>query len=298
MAANPQAAQEPVHATYVEGDMVLYDTLYDNKQRRPVKLANRATGPYRVIGQTKNDVSCRHICTGIVYTFQVDRLTLFTGNMSQAERLALEDADQEVIEAIDGWRGDPSHRRTMEFLVKFRTNAEYTWEAWSENLSASGPFEHYCLRFAALRQLLTELSDYIRDANLQRITAFSPGDDVYVSLRYYNWSYYDQQVDLPNKFGIDYVVKVRYRKWDRGDQTRVETVVPVFGEACYGATPWFVEVWGSRKILLPSMREITTEWFLQYPSCMEFVPLHTRNLAKTRMGATRARLRQDRVQRK
>ena len=51
--------------------------------------------------------------------------------------------------------------------------------------------------------------------NLQRITAFSPGDDVYVSLRYYNWSYYDHQVDLPNKFGIDYVVKVRYRKWDR-----------------------------------------------------------------------------------
>ena len=70
-----------------------------------------------MIGQTKNDVSCRHICTGIVYTFPVDRLTLFTGNVSQAERLALEDADQEVIEAIDGWRGDPSHRRTMEFLV-------------------------------------------------------------------------------------------------------------------------------------------------------------------------------------
>ena len=46
-------------------------------------------------------------------TFQVDRLTLFTGNVSQAERLALEDADQEVIEAIDGWRGDPSHRRTI-----------------------------------------------------------------------------------------------------------------------------------------------------------------------------------------
>ena len=116
------------------------------------------------------------LCTLFKY-----RLTLFTGNMSQAERLALEDADQEVIGAIDGWRGDPSHRRTMEFLVKFRTNAEYTWEAWSENLSASGPFEHYCLRFAALRQLLmmtTELSDYIRDANSQRITAFSPGDDV------------------------------------------------------------------------------------------------------------------------
>ena len=243
MSSNPQAAREPVHATYIEGDLVLYDTLYDKKRRRPVKLANRATGPYRVIGQTKNDVSCRHICTGVVYTFPVERLTLFTGTLSQAERLALEDADQEVIESI-GWRGDPSHRRTMEFFLKFRTNADYTWEPWSEDLSASIPFENYCLRYDALRQLLmttSELADYIRDLNLQKISEVSPGDEVYVSLRYYNWSYHDQQVDLPNKFGIDYVVKVRYSKWDREDQTRIETVVPVFGEACFGATPWFVE---------------------------------------------------------
>ena len=231
----------------------------------------------------------------------MDRLTLFTGNVSQAERLALEDADQEVIEAIDGWRGDPSHRRTIEFLVKFRTNAEYTWEPWSEDLSASIPFENYCVRNDTLRQLLmttTELAAYIRDVNLQGITEVSLGDEVYVSLRYYNWSYYDQQVDLPNKFGIDYVVKVRYRKWDREDHTLIETVVPVFGEACFGSTPWFVESWGSRKILLPTMREITTEWFLQYPSLMGFVPSHTRNLSKTRMEATRARLRQGRLQRK
>ena len=54
--------------------------------------------------------------------------------------------------------------RTMEFLVKLRTNAEYTWEPWSEDLSASIPFENYCVRNDTLRQLLmttTELAAYI-----------------------------------------------------------------------------------------------------------------------------------------
>ena len=74
MAANPQAAQEPVHATYVEGDMVLYDTLYDNKQRRPVKLANRATGPYRVIDKTYFHRNCVHFSSRSVDTVYGERV--------------------------------------------------------------------------------------------------------------------------------------------------------------------------------------------------------------------------------
>jgi hypothetical protein len=51
----------------------------------------------------------------------------------------LEDADQEIIENIDGWRGDPAFRRSMEFFVKFRTNEEYVWLPWSEDFADSVP---------------------------------------------------------------------------------------------------------------------------------------------------------------
>jgi hypothetical protein len=43
--SNPQMSLDPVHAKYVEGDFVMYDSLYTPTKRRSVKLANRAIGP-------------------------------------------------------------------------------------------------------------------------------------------------------------------------------------------------------------------------------------------------------------
>jgi len=117
-------------------------------------LANRATGPYSVIAQTKNDVTCRHMCTGVVHVFPVDRLSLFTVNENQAKCLALEDADQDVIEHIDGWRGDPAFRTSLEFFVKFRTNEDYIWLPWNDDVAESLPYEQYCNRYPCLRPLL------------------------------------------------------------------------------------------------------------------------------------------------
>ena len=184
--SNPQQSLSPVHAVYLEGDFVLYDSLYSKDRRRPVKLANRATGPYSVIAQTKNDVTCRHMCTGVVHVFPVDRLSLFTGNEEQAKRLALEDADQDVIEHIDGWRGDPAFRTTLEFFVKFRTNEDYIWLPWNDDFAESLPYEQYCNRYPCLRPLLMtteELRVYQRNINALPITTMQPGDEVYVSLR-------------------------------------------------------------------------------------------------------------------
>ena len=106
---------------YMEGDFVLYDTLYEQKQRRSVKLANRTKGPFTVIGQVKNDVTCRHLCSGVVHVLPVDRLTLFNGSKENAERLALEDAEQDVIENIDGWKGDST---TSYFAVLCQVPAQ------------------------------------------------------------------------------------------------------------------------------------------------------------------------------
>ena len=219
---------------------------------------------------------------------------MFTGTPDQAERLALEDADQEIIEGIDGWRGDPDQRRTMEFYVKFRTNQDYTWEPWSEDLSASIPFEQYCLRYDMLKRLVKttqEVLEYGRHLNSVPITAVQPDDEVYVSLRYFDLLSYDTRCDLPNRFGVDYVVRMKYTRWDRDDQTRIEGSVPVFGDAVFTLTHWFVECWGARRVLLASMKEITLEYFIQYHSLIDFVPAHTRKTVLRRAEYVRQRFR-------
>ena len=72
----------------------------------------------------------------------VSRLTFFDGSRELAERLALEDAEQDVIEDIDGWKGDPA----QQFYVKLRRNEDYIWEPWSQVFSESVPFEQFCSR--------------------------------------------------------------------------------------------------------------------------------------------------------
>ena len=45
--------------------------------------------------------------------------------------------------------------------------------------------------------------------NLQPIVMVAPGDTVFVSLRYFNYFFYNNGLGLPNKFSIDYVVRVK-----------------------------------------------------------------------------------------
>ncbi len=70
---------------YVVGDCVIYDSLYAPTKRRSVKIANRTIGPFRVIAQVKNDVTCHHLCTGVVNVFfHGEKLKLFTETEEQA----------------------------------------------------------------------------------------------------------------------------------------------------------------------------------------------------------------------
>jgi len=104
------------------------------------------------------------------------------------------------------------------------------------------------------------------------ITAMQPGDEVYVSLRYFNTDAYDTALQFPNKFSVDYVVKMKYTQWDRNDHTKIEGLVLVFGGGRWSLTPFFVEAWGARRVLLPTMYEVTLKDFPMHPELLEFVP--------------------------
>jgi hypothetical protein len=228
----------------------------------------------------------------VIHVLPVDRLSLFVGSDAQAERLALEDAEQDVIESIDGWRGDPSHRTTLEFWVKFRTNSDYVWLPWNEDFADSLPYEQYCLRYDCLKQLLMTvdaLHAHQQELNRTAITLVQPGDEVYVSLRYFDFGAYDSHsFPLPSPHHIDYVVKMRYTQWDRDDHTKIEAIIPVFGDARYSFKPWFVEAWGARRVLLPSMRLVDLAMMSAHEQhLMDFVPSSTRVALRRKLSTHR-----------
>jgi hypothetical protein len=107
---------------YQPGDLVLYDTLYDDKARQSAKLDSRYKGPYEVLRQVKDEVKCRHLALGSIKQLLVERLKLFVGSKDDAFKLAMEDADQFLVNRITAWKGNPAVRTEMEFEVLFSDN--------------------------------------------------------------------------------------------------------------------------------------------------------------------------------
>ena len=62
---------------FQEGDLLLYDLRGPDKDFLPSKLTTPYKGPYVVISQYKNDITCRHANIGTVQVFHVDRVKPF-----------------------------------------------------------------------------------------------------------------------------------------------------------------------------------------------------------------------------
>ena len=76
----------------------------------------------------------------------------------------------------------------------------------------SVPFTQYCSCFDMLRRLFLTTAEVRLEAsalNRQPIVMVAPGDTVFVSLRYFNYFLCNNGLGLPNKFSIDYVVRVK-----------------------------------------------------------------------------------------
>jgi hypothetical protein len=133
------------------------------------------------------------------------------------------------------------------------------------------------------------LYKYQQELNHTPITVVQPADEAYVSLRYFDFGAYDaHSFPLPSPYSIDYVGKIRYTQWDRDDHTKIEAVVPVFGDARYSFKPWFTEAWGARKVLLPSMRLVDLATMSMYEQhLIDFVPSTTRVALRRKLAAHR-----------
>jgi hypothetical protein len=225
---------------YQPGDRVLWDS----HQRIP-KLSAQYNGPYTVILQSSNDVTCRHMCTHVVKPLHVSRLKIFHGSEEEALRLARLDYEQHVIDKITGYCGDPARRTTCEFEVLFQ-DGEVLWATWEPDITSTQAFEEFCNSKPHLRILLkTALvaKKYISDINKTRITAVVPGSKVFLDLRFWpSWFFHlDKKLDV---FHTTYVVELVYQQWIGSGAKKIHAKVHLFREELV-CDHYFVVAFGS-----------------------------------------------------
>ena len=137
-------AKTPTHNIYQPGDYLLWNPLETPQSFRSTKLSPKLLGPYEVIKQTKNDITCRHVITNIVSKLHSSRVTPFVGSSGAASKVALLDRDEYIVDSVIAHRGDPKKVTTLEFLIRWLNySSEHdTWEPWAEMKKVSVVHEY------------------------------------------------------------------------------------------------------------------------------------------------------------
>ena len=125
--------------TYQPGDLILWNPRETPQSFRPTKLSPKLLGPYEVIQQIKNDISCRHVTKNVVSKLHTSRVTPFVGSKSEAQSAALLDREEFIVHSVIKHRGNPKKVSSLEFLIRWENySPEHdTWEPWAEMKSVS-----------------------------------------------------------------------------------------------------------------------------------------------------------------
>ena len=256
--------------TFQPNDLVLFQR--STTHEVPSKLSPKFLGPYSVIHQIKNDVTCRNLITDALSVFHVTRLKLFIGTHDIAYQHALRDNNQYEISKITAYRGDPLKRTSVEFEVLFTDNTS-SWKLWDNDLFTTIQYEDFCRSKSELFPLIYTLKDSLSQIKIIRstpISTISPLDIIYLDLRSYGSAWYSS-LPIPDPDHLTYVVALEYTTWTHPSHLKINGYVPVFNERWHGKSSldsYFVHAWGHNKILTPAMILITPAFLVKYPSVL------------------------------
>jgi hypothetical protein len=128
------------------------------------------------------------------------------------------------------YKGDPLHRKKMDFLIRFGDGSEL-WMPWSWDLFQTVQYESFCSSNPELRLVIYSAqkakSDIMR-LKQSVISEVNPGNVVFVDLRSYGADWYDT-LDIPDKYLIKYLAEYRYLDFLEA-KTRIRCHCPVFNE--------------------------------------------------------------------
>jgi hypothetical protein len=211
---------------YQPGDFVLYR--HDNNRPLSSKLSSPYAGPYIVISQTKNDVSVRHMSTGVTSVLHVERLKRFVGTREQAIEAANTDYDQYQVNCILGYKGDPKLRSEMQFELLFNAG-DTMWKTHCKDIYETVYFEEFCTSRQELRVLLTTeviTKKILSTLNKSIINEFTPNSNGYLNLRFYGYVTYNS-FGLPDSDREVYVTPVEFKSLSK-NKCDMNIRVPLF----------------------------------------------------------------------
>jgi hypothetical protein len=279
--ASERTHDTPTHLQNVfqPGDFVLH-----HLSELPSKLTPRYAGPYEVLSQSKNDVTCRHLVQQVVRVLHVSTLKIFHGNRDAAFKAALLDFNQFVISKFIAYRGNPLTRTSMEFEICFE-DGDVVWLPWSEDLFSTTQYEDFCRANPPLFPLLFRLEVANREIKRIRqspITDVSPGDIVFVDLRSYGSTWYST-LNLPDQDHLTYVVEYRYTEWVSKSRLKIVAICPIFDET-FHVDNFFIFQYGKYKKFDPSFMVMIDVAFTQkFPQVLPSKPSVTPKIAKRKV---------------
>jgi hypothetical protein len=164
-------------------------------QEKKLKLKSTYLGPYKVISQENNNITCKHPCKTHTQVLHAENVYIFYGTEEQAIDTALRDDDQYFVHSIINYRGDPLKRSQMEFLVQYQDDSTH-WLPYSLDISTTEAFETYCVLYNELQILLqpaSQQSSYLRTLNTKHFSPDIQHTNAYLNMRSYK-GWYDQNI--------------------------------------------------------------------------------------------------------
>jgi hypothetical protein len=123
--------------------------------------------------------------------FHFENLKIFAGTKDDGFLL---DKNSYIVKVISGFRGDPEIRTTCDFYVEFH-DGDTLWRTWDRDLAGTVEFERFCNSRPELLCLLLDtkqLQTLKLKLRKEPIVQVKIGDFVYVDLRTYGISWYEQ----------------------------------------------------------------------------------------------------------
>ena len=229
-----RAEESKLVPVYECGDLVLW-----NPKETPCdivgdKLEPTFWGPYEVISQNKNDVSCVHVNLRTKHVLHVSRLKPFFGDMSDALEVAKLDKNQFNIVSINHFSGNPHRRTSLSFNITFEDGV--VDRKYDADLAGSMQYQDYVegrkylfpLRF----KTVMEAREAIAALNRTAIGSPVPGEVVFLDLRFFDGygkdvSEWFDSLGLENKERV-HVTRAVCGKLLAGGK-RILMTLPVFG---------------------------------------------------------------------